>query len=140
MQKNKNLVDTIFQEYSATFKVQNTKQMVPRIQINSIGDRKGEAYCASYEAGLVTLEADNHKAAIYGLSHLTIGVLSGHLPEYLGSHKPKFSLRPLWLPCYAHIETPRRILEMGYNAVVVGNHPSKIQTEKENIPQLCIWG
>lgn len=118
MQKNKNLVDTMSQEYSATFKVHNSFKMQPRIQMGAIRQNKEEAFRALYDAGIVTLDAENSLAAVFGFSQIITGVLSGHLPDYLGEKKPRFHLRPLWLSSFEKF-SPRRVIELGYNAIVL---------------------
>lgn len=83
----------------------------------------GEKSLISYTSGKVAIESDTPLAAAYALNRVSIGLASGHLPECLGEYAPHFPLRPLWL-----VESPmrpfsdktcRRLIELGYNAVVL---------------------
>ncbi len=131
MQKNKNFVDIMCQEYSATLKTQNRKPMKPHINIISIGEEKSEYYLAKYEGGQISIQASQSAIAVTALADLQVGVRSGHFPEYLGTRKPQLPLRPLW-PERAGPHSARRILELGFNAIVVDG-----SKEREKIVELC---
>lgn len=134
MQKNKILVDTMSQEYSATFKVHNSRKMQPILQLGAIRQNKEESFDARYDGGVVTLNAENSLAAAFGISQIITGVLSGHLSECLGTQKPKFVLRPLWLS-QQETFSPRRLIELGYNALVISAEIP--EAEQISLKNLC---
>ena len=92
----------------------------PRLTVKCKGALPGESFQARYAAGEVTLVAQDHHAAIFGVGLIAAGVQSGHLGDYLDQRRPKFPLRPLW---FHRVEDPeatcRRTLALGYNAVVL---------------------
>jgi hypothetical protein len=98
----------------------------------------------------LNVEGESLLAVSYGISQAAVGVASGHLSECLGIFQPRFPLRPLWIGCFEEVavapgvrltvptcvrnlvhsvpigEFPfalfcRRIIELGYNAVLLGS-------------------
>lgn len=114
------------------------------ILCRSIGSERQEIFSAKCVSGEISVEASNTLAATYAISQMRMGVLSGHLSEYLDEQKPLYDLRPLWIDCNkavaisdkVGIHLPgffleknkktfesfcRRLLELGFNAVVFGS-------------------
>lgn len=128
-------------EYLATL----TKHS-PKI-VWKISEKKGgEGYCSTYDQGLIHIQAESPIAAAYGINRMKIASACGHIGEYLGRTTPRFPLRPMWVGCGSETTTPqgielalpyvissgfdqqkavlfcRRVVELGYNAVIIGNH------------------
>ncbi|NGX42480.1 MAG: hypothetical protein K940chlam7_00760 [Chlamydiae bacterium] len=106
-----------------------------------------EKFSVSYGGGVVTLEAQSLKAAVFGVEQLNIGVKSGHLGESLGERVSKFPLRPLWLTSFGRLaELPfgeklesicRGVVQLGYNAVCLPCHEDEI--EKNEFDKLEVF-
>jgi hypothetical protein len=107
-----------------------------------------EAYCISCLRGCVTISGTDYSALAYGLCHLKMALLSGHIGDVLGLNAPRFPLRPLWLggQCRVQLSSSimlslpklllqsiaadggawlcRRMLQGGFNALVLGSQDS----------------
>ncbi len=89
----------------------------------------GEGYALRYAGRQLTVEAESSIGAFYGLTFASIAASSGHLSEYLGERRPKFSLRPLWVqgldlaslgdPLIKARAISLRLLSLGYNSLVI---------------------
>lgn len=115
------------------------------------GAGKGEGFLASYGRGVIHIDAQNPLAAAYGICQAHAAVKSGYVGEFAGESAPRFPLRPVWavaggetavsagvavcLPRFAYAAGQdadrwqsdgdlfcRRLIECGYNAVVLGAH------------------
>lgn len=117
---------------------------IPLLKLHLGKDSTLESFSAICRAGTLDLYSDGPLAQAYALSFMTVAVKSGHLADYLGTRKPKFALRPLWLGSPAKVAIsqhvglhvpefmlaedrqfwlPRfckRLLECGYNSVMIG--------------------
>lgn len=108
---------------------------------------KSENFISTYEKGTIRIEAESPLAGAYAISQMQIAAESGHLIEFLGPSQPRFLLRPIWVGCGPEMISPegigvalprfftstqqdktksalfcRRIIELGYNAVILGSH------------------
>lgn len=113
--------------------VENQTAKQPRLQLK-IKESEQEHYSYFYAGGTVELHAHSLQAAVYGLSHLEIGVQSGHLSELLGEWKPRFPLRPLWIkssiPEEYYPRLCRRLLSLGYNSVILTSKEGVVSLKK----------
>ena len=117
------LAHKLCNEYSA--KVNGTK--LPKLNPLLIRDSKDESCTLSYHAGILKIEAGCPIGAVYALSQAKAGSQSKHLAEILGTKTPRFYLRPLWIlgevnpfnDLSKQHEACRRLLELGYNAVIL---------------------
>lgn len=109
---------------------------LPKIIWKCSSNKEGENYVSSYAGGTITLTANNPLSAAFGLSQLLVGVLSGHLSDFLGERQPRWTLRPLWIQQEHDISNPdlfcRRIIELGYNAVLLSHSGSLGKALKEH--------
>lgn len=117
---------------------------VRSFDLRSIRMDKEDSFFIKYAAGSVDFEASNAVSAIFGASLVKAGMRSGYLPECLGQSRACYSLRPLWLTSDRHVSVSeklglylpafllekgdscfeifcRRVLELGFNAVVFGS-------------------
>lgn len=140
----------ILQEYHA-----NKAKGHPDLNYRIKEGKVGEAFSCHYASGEVCLEATSPVAAMYGLSHLTLAIASGHYAEFLGEWRPRFALRPLWIGCdvdvaltsrvgisvpfwmrheviQQHEARPaldafcRRVIHLGYNSVIIGSRQGNV--------------
>lgn len=143
------LADTLLSEYH-----QNKKDHFPDIQTKYRYDLKPEEFITTYYSKKVLIEAPNPRTLSFGISHIISAINAQQLGECLGINSPKFFLRPLWLKCDYSISLSsslavdlpkwllpeefdpekatiacRKIIELGYNAVVLGSrHRKKISS------------
>lgn len=137
MKKSAQLIDTLIHEYA-----KNKHKGYPSLVCRMKDTNNRESFSAHYAAGQIIIEAANPSAAVYGIRCLTLGVASGHHAEFLGDWNPRFLLRPLWIGCELNITLTsrigvtlpawlkigsfpfdsfcRRLLELGYNSVLLG--------------------
>jgi len=120
MERIEECIHDIWDEY-----IKKTDCHFPRLEVLIDCCDTMETYRADYEDGVIRLIAGSSLVAMYGCYQLAIGVMSGHLGEFLGEHCPKFSLRPLWvvdsggwLSSGAIDLFCSRVIELGYNSVV----------------------
>ena len=140
MQKAWQIAEQISAEYSRNIKEGKT----PKLQCKMGTVEHEDGFSATYAGGIVNLESGTALGRAFGLSQLTAGIASGHLPDFLGRQTPRFALRPLWLgsdetlkisrnialgvPAFLHKDQAgldlicRRVLELGYNALIFGNN------------------
>lgn len=140
------LIDQMLDELSQT-----PGNNLPKILWKSPKNGRGENYFSTLDKGSVSIDAESPLAAAYAISQIKIAASCKHLGEYLGQGGPRFHLRPLWVGCGPDIISPsglgaalprfflsngqglqqveqkcnffcRRVIELGYNAVVLGNH------------------
>lgn len=125
-----------------------SEKILPEFVLKVESRGKGEGFHSSFKQGKVYIQAESPRAAVYGLSQLRVAAASGYLGDFLGSCQPRFDLRPIWIGCdsivsiasdvslavpsYCEKEVQenkglqtkevfcRRILELGYNAVILG--------------------
>lgn len=115
-----------------------------------------ESFSVRYAGGNFHLDAASDLGAIYGLSHLKMGLASPYRAEFLGDWHPRFPLRPLWIGSptkvilspllslhvpefltkkskdLSHLDPfCRRILELGYNSVVFGSWDQTVENSFE---------
>lgn len=158
MKKSKDLLENLYEEYFS--KIRKTND--PEIFLKAISEESSEGFSCSYlGAGIIHLTAHNACCAAFGLNQIITGIKSGHLAEFLGKFSPRFNLRPLWIGCHKNcqispaiaIQLPdfwdkdcenedsklnhfcKRVIELGYNAVMIGRRdlfvPTEIQVELE---------
>lgn len=113
-------------------------------------ENAAEGFCVFYRGYELHLHGDSILGLIFGFSQLKSALKGNYLAEFLGSHAPKFPLRPIWIGCerlYSLSESiqvalPRwltlndlmnpsesceiakfccRLLELGYNALILGS-------------------
>lgn len=162
MKKAAQISHTIIQEYAKN-KPKGYPHLVCRIKEGG----RSEAFSVQYAGGEICIKADNPIAAAFGTRSLITGVSSGHFAEFLGDWRPRFPLRPLWLGCEVDVsltsrigisvpawmrqekgDSPhfesfcRRILELGYNSILLGNLDGAFVTSPEdssfNLEALCV--
>lgn len=123
----------------------------PEIIIKKRNTQNSESFSCHYTSGTFHLEAESPVGVVYGLHQLQMGIQSGHQGEYQGTYSPKSPLRPLWIGCPNKIMlTPcvgvhipdfflkkeegvlnrfcQRLLELGYNSVLLGSYENNIDT------------
>lgn len=121
-------LQTIFEELKQKYEKHQYPKNAPALRWLPIEDSFSENYHAEYAGGIVTIKAHGYLGAIYALNRIHAGISSGHLADFLGLATPYFKIRPLWLenslksvfsePTRIH-EFCKRILELGYNAIIV---------------------
>ena len=86
----------------------------------------------SLDQGKVKLEGGSESALLQGMGLLDAVVPSGHIADYLGDHQAECSCRWLYpMGDYDEEALCRRLLQLGYNGVIVDHIPSNIQIFKE---------
>jgi len=112
-------VDTIYQEYSARCNA--------KLSLRKMRPSNPESYHLYSKKGEWIVEGGAPSPLICGIVNLSIGLSSGHLPEFVVEQAPQFPLRPLWVSKREELpaDAQRRIYELGYNALIVSD-PSMI--------------
>lgn len=119
------ILKRIFEELQKSFKV--PKEAL-RIEWGPIGKKCGEGFHLNYAGKVLTLKAEGYLGAIQALQTAFSGIASGHLKDFLGEGRPRFTMRPLWIekslcqglkdPIKLHLLC-KKVLELGYNAVLL---------------------
>lgn len=132
MEKVKHLLKTLQEEYTQ-------RNSLIKIDWRSFQTGPREGFSASYSGGTVEAQAGSYLTGAFGMAQLSHGLKSGHLADFMGESLPRFGLRPLWITSQeefllnSHLAGAvpglseekvdffcRRIIEMGYNAVMFG--------------------
>lgn len=120
----------VFQELRQKYENKTTKKNRPAIHWQNISAGLSESYHASYAAGMITIKAHSYLGAIHALQRIEVGIASHHLLDFLGEAAPCYKIRPLWFkqsikPLESDSQKMhsfcKRILELGYNAVLIEN-------------------
>lgn len=149
------LADELALEYS-----QNHHKQFPKIVWKAPTHGIGESYFANFEKGVIQVQAESPLAAAYGIAQLKVAVASNHLGDFVGASKPRFPLMPLWIGCEIYktsngieVALPRcmgvsydsaqrkenaerlcrRIIELGYNTILLGNNDFTQPTFNSNV-------
>lgn len=157
MRKCQELATALATEYQEMTK----NKQAPRLVL-SLKDKKEEGYISSYAAGKLSIIANNSLSQAFAISQLCAAVNARHLAEFLGEIKPRYALRPLWLKATneisfgkglsihlpefmiaedAELLIPRlckRLIECGYNAILIGSHFNCWEEENPKINELKI--
>lgn len=125
--------------------------------LTQVKNQKNEGFSLDYAAGRLEISAQSPQGALYGASFAETALKAGHSFEYMGDSSPKFPLRPLWLgggncvnlgsrfgisvPAFVSSgkidildKMCRRVLELGYNAIIIGNREQFILSPDDEIP------
>lgn len=139
MKKALSIAKEIAKDYSQSIE---NKRYRP-VSCQSIGNHMQDKFSVNSVSGQVSIEASNPLAAAYAISQVRMGLLSGHLPEYLQEQQPLYPLRPLWIGCQKLVSVSdkvgiwlpdffleknkktfelfcRRLIELGFNALILG--------------------
>lgn len=118
----------VFDELNQKYKTLQSFKNAPEIHWLNIDKSLSEDYQADYAGGRIAIKAYGFLGAIYALQTMHTAITSGHLVDFLGFTSPYIKIRPLCLeenlkfilnnPLQIH-EFCKKILELGYNALVV---------------------
>lgn len=128
MQKAKELLDTMVQDYSATSK--------PTVVLDSVSQLETESFELQYQAGKLLVRGDNPLAAIYGWRRALEAVRSGYIRENLGRVRPEFPLRVF--SARNSEEIPELILS-GFNAVIVEGTEGIAKYRDYGLKIIALW-
>jgi hypothetical protein len=132
-------VRLVFEELREKCEKQHPKQ-APAIQWLTIGKSSAEDFTANYSSGTIRIKAAGYLGAIHALKKIFAGITSGHLADFLSITTPHFKIRPLWIDAsLKHVgaesskihQLCKKVLELGYNAVVVD------AANQTNLSSLC---
>ncbi|MDP1835873.1 MAG: hypothetical protein Q8K75_08100 [Chlamydiales bacterium] len=107
----------------------------PSLKLRHIRHSVGaDGYLATCRGGELEITAGTPLGLSYGLAQNTTALRSGYREEFLGPRTPHFSLRPLFLSGAESFD-PARIIELGYNCVIVESDQTPIP---ENLDGLLL--
>lgn len=135
---------------------QQAEMIFPRLHVKMIRNAADDRFNVIYAANEITLET-TEQIAWDSLYQIIVAVRAGHLPEMIGWHLPKYSLRPLWLKGDVSVvmdggwsvEIPQNLLRqslddfclelfrLGYNSLVLGGKEGADHVSQDiDIPSL----
>lgn len=130
---NSEILRKVLQNFSNSFSKENPNG--PKLLVKVRGGELSEGYSSSYYQGVLTVEGNDPRSLIHGIATLNVAVKSGHLSDFLGDRKPRYELRPLHycreLEGVCEEKLCQRILELGYNAIILETEPENPQLFKE---------
>lgn len=115
-----------------------------KVFLESVGKEEADAFIIKRYRNSLRIEASNERSAAYAISQARQLSTSSHFHQLIGENRPLFPLRPLWMvadepvafsssvggylpKCFlnndkgAFEKLCKRILEYGYNAILLGN-------------------
>ncbi len=130
---NSEILRTVLQQIPESFAEEHPQG--PELCLKMREGRRAEGYTSSYQQGVLTIVGNNASSLIHGVATLSVAVKSGHFPDFLGERKPRYPLRPLhYCREWEGISKEKvclRILELGYNAIIVETLPKDPQLFKD---------
>lgn len=159
MRNAKDLADSICTEYSASSDgFPSRGQYRLQVAVTASVCEPREAYEVTWAGGVLNVRSTSDLAAAQGCACVATALKAGHVSEALGNHEARHALRILWPVCDQAVSVGenlvlgvpsflfeafeacpsrseaycRRLVALGFNAVVVGHHPSRRLVNVQN--------